>query len=284
MISFVGAGKVGTALGVYFKQKGCHIAGYYSRTYQHAIAASRLTHSEAFTTIEDLLQRSSMVWITVTDDALETVANEIAEMDIPPHVKAFIHTSGVHSSEILSSIHKKGFATYSLHPLMAFGTVDESVEQLRDAYFSVESVTNSSPEGKEKSIIDNLFATIGNKTLTINSDKKELYHCAATVLSNYMVTLLNVAYEMFEESGMSKSEIKKATAPLLRSTLMNVEAHDKMSDALTGPIKRGDKTTVVKHLEALGKYMPSKTALYRELGKETMEMIDDERLKDMLCD
>ena len=282
MISFIGAGKVGTALGVYFKQKGCEIAGYYSRTSQHAETASRLTSSEVFTNIQDLLQRSSMVWITVTDDALETVTNDIATMDIPPHIKAFIHTSGVHSSEILSSIHKKGVATYSLHPLMAFGTVNESVEQLRDAYFSLEFVSNSSSEDNNKTVIDNLLATIGNKTLNINTDKKELYHCAASVLSNYMVTLLNVAYEMFEEAGMNKSEIKKATAPLLRSTIMNVETHENMSDALTGPIKRGDKTTVIKHLEALGNYMPSKTALYRELGKETMEMLKDYRLKDVL--
>lgn len=284
MISFIGAGKVGTALGVYFKQKGCEIAGYYSRTLQHAETASRLTNSEAFTTIEDLLQRSSMVWITVTDDALETVANKIAEMEIPPHVKAFIHTSGVHSSEILSSIHKKGFATYSLHPLMAFGSVNENVEQLRNAYFSLESVANAPSEEINNTVINNLLATIGNKTLSINSDKKELYHCAASVLSNYLVTLLNVAYEMFEESGMSKSEIKKATAPLLHSTLMNVKTHENMSEALTGPLKRGDKITVIKHLEALSNYMPSKTALYRELGKETMKMLNDERLKYILCD
>ena len=282
MISFIGAGKVGTALGVYFKQRGCEIAGYYSRTTQHAETASRLTNSEAFDDIQKLLQRSSMVWITVTDDALEAVANEIATMDIHQNIKAFIHTSGVHSSKILSSIHKKGFATYSLHPLMAFGTVNESVDQLLNAYFSLESVANSSFEDNNKSLLDNLLSTIGNKTLTINTDKKELYHCAASVLSNYLVTLLNVAYEMFEEAGMSKSEIKKATAPLLRSTLMNVEAHKNMGDALTGPIKRGDKTTIKKHLEALVNYMPSKTVLYRELGKETMKMLNDDRLKDVL--
>ena len=282
MISFIGAGKVGTALGVYFKQRGCEIAGYYSRTTQHAETASRLTNSEAFDDIQKLLQRSSMVWITVTDDALEAVANEIATMDIPQNIKAFIHTSGVHSSKILSSIHKKGFATYSLHPLMAFSTVNESVDQLLNAYFSVESVANTSFEDNNKSLLDNLLSTIGNKTLTIYTDKKELYHCAASVLSNYLVTLLNVAYEMFEEAGMSKSEIKKATAPLLRSTLMNVEAYKNMGDALTGPIKRGDKTTIKKHLEALVNYMPSKTVLYRELGKETMKMLNDDRLKDVL--
>ena len=278
MISFIGAGKVGTALGIYFKQKGCEVGGYYSRTYQHALSASNLTNSKAFNTIEELLIHSSMVWITVTDDALEEVSNVIAHMDIPKHVKTFIHTSGVHSSKILSSLEKKGFDTYSAHPLMAFGSVEESASQLNSVYFALESNENEYTE----LYLNRFFDQIGNKTLAIDTEKKELYHCAASVLSNYMVTLINLAYEMFAETGMSKEDIKEATAPLLQSTLKNINENKKMSEALTGAIKRGDITTVIKHLEALEKYMPSKTILYKELGKETMEMLQDYRLKGIL--
>lgn len=278
MISFIGAGKVGTALGVYFKQKGCDIAGYYSRTYQHAIDASNLTNSKAFSNIQDLLMESSMVWITVTDDAIEKIAYEIARLDIPKHVKAFIHTSGVHSAKTLNKIEKRGFETFSAHPLMAFASAEESISQLNSVYFALESNENEYTE----LYLNGFFDQIGNKTLTIESDKKELYHCAASFLSNYMVILFNLSYEMFAETGMSKEDIKEATAPLLQSTLKNINENKKMSDALTGAIKRGDTTTVIKHLEALEKYMPSKTTLYKELGKETMEMLQDYKLKEIL--
>ena len=50
-----------------------------------------------------------------------------------------------------------------------------------------------------------------------------------------MVTLLNLSYEMFAETGMSKEDIKEATAPLLQSTLKNINENKKMSDALTEP-------------------------------------------------
>ena len=275
MISFIGAGKVGSALGVYFKQKGQQIAGYYSRNHQHAFDASRLTDSTAFADIEELLMQSSMVWITVTDDALGLVAEEIAKLEIPNHIKAFIHTSGVHSSNALKAIENKGYATYSAHPLMAFGSIDESVMQLNDVYFSMDTHANQ----ECNDYLSVFFENIGNKTLSINSEKKELYHCAASVLSNYLVTLVNMSYEMFEAAGMSRSDIKKATAPLLQSTLKNIAEHDTMKDALTGPIKRGDKTTIIKHLKAIEKYMPSKSALYNELGKGTMEMLHDYELK-----
>ena len=280
MISFIGAGKVGLALGVYFKQKGLKIGGYYSRTYNHAQVAADKTDSKVFASIEELIENSSMVWITTSDDALPLLVDQIAILEIPQHIEAFVHTSGVHSTKVLQPINDKSFRTYCAHPLMAFADSKESVEQLNSAYFSIETLAEEPT--KSDNCLNHLFEKTGNNTLQIDSEKKELYHCAASVLSNYMVTLLNMAYEMFAETGMSKSEIKRATAPLLNSTLNNISNNENMSDALTGAIKRGDATTVAKHLEALEKYMPDKKAVYIELGKATMTMLHDYKLKDML--
>ena len=280
MISFIGAGKVGLALGLYFKQKGLKIGGYYSRTYKHAEIAANKTDSKAFASIEALMERSTMVWITASDDALSLLADQIAQLDIPQQIEAFVHTSGVHSTKVLQPIHNAGFATYCAHPLMAFGDAKVSVDQLNNAYFSIE--TSAEEQAESNNCLTRLFEKTANNTLQIDSNKKELYHCAASVLSNYMVTLLNMAYELFAESGMSKSEMKRATAPLLASTLNNISNNENMSDALTGAIKRGDATTVAKHLEALERYMPDKKAVYTELGKATMAMLQDYKLKDTL--
>ena len=280
MISFIGAGKVGLALGLYFKQKGLKIGGYYSRTYKHAQAAANKTDTKAFASIKELIEHSTMVWITASDDALSLLANQIAQLEIPQQIEAFVHTSGVHSTKVLQPINDKGFHTYSAHPLMAFADAEKSVEQLNSVYFSIETPTEEQAESNN--CLTSLFEKTANNTLQIDSNKKELYHCAASVLSNYMVTLLNMAYELFAESGMSKSEIKRATAPLLASTLNNININENMSDALTGAIKRGDASTVAKHIEALESYMPNKKTTYIELGKATMAMLQDYQLKDML--
>lgn len=286
MISFIGAGKVGSALGLYFKQKGLEIGGYYSRTYEHAERAAKLTGTEAYNSIVELMNNSSMVWITASDDALPVLAKEIAQLDIPQHIRAFVHTSGVHSSGVLHPLKDAGFPIYCAHPLMAFGQPNESAIQLNDAYFTLDrSLAEEKEEEEENNDVDYLigfFEKTGNQTLQIDSKKKELYHCAASVLSNYMVTLLNLAYDMFAETGMTKAEIKKATEPLLNSTLKNIAENDHMSDALTGAIKRGDVTTVAKHIATLQQNMPDKLSLYKALGKETMAMLKDDRLKDML--
>lgn len=289
MISFIGAGKVGSALGLYFIEKGLEVGGYYSRTYEHAERAALLTGTRAYTSIAELMSNSKMVWITVSDDALPQLAREIAQLDIPDEVKAFVHTSGVHSAEVLQPLKDAGFATYCAHPLMAFGQAEESALQLNEAYFTLDSsMEDAGEEGVEESLnkvdefMRGLFEKTGNHTLLVDSKKKELYHCAASVLSNYLVTLLNLAYDMFAESGMTKAEIKRATTPLLNSTLKNIAENEHMSDALTGAIKRGDGTTVAKHLATLQQHMPDKLSLYKALGRETMAMIGDDRLKEMM--
>lgn len=283
MISFIGAGKVGSTLGLYFRQKGLEIGGYYSRTYEHAKRAALLSGSVAYKSIEELMSNSSMVWITTSDDALPVLAKEIAQLDIPQHIKLFVHTSGVHSSQILQPLKDAGFPIYCAHPLMAFGQPNESVLQLKDAYFTLDSSLR-----EKKELLNNddylisFFEKVGNQTLQIDSKKKELYHCAASVLSNYLVTLMNLAYDMFSESGMTKIEIKKATTPLLNSTLKNIAENEHMSNALTGAIKRGDGSTISKHIATLQQNMPDKLSLYKALGRETMAMLQDDRLKKIL--
>ena len=281
MISFIGAGKVGSALGLYFKQKGFEIGGYYSKTFKHAEQAAMQTESRAYTNIVELMKSSSVVWITASDDALPLLAKEISQLAIPLHIKAFVHTSGVYSTEVLQPIRDTGCYTYCAHPLMAFGKASESALQLKDAYFTIDTTTEKLKKNEEN-YLTRFFEKTGNNTLQIDSKKKELYHCAASVLSNYMVTLLNMAYEIFAETGMTTTEIKKATAPLLKSTLKNIAENEQMSNALTGAIKRGDATTVAKHIATLENYMPHKTKLYKELGKETMTMIGDYHLKEVL--
>ena len=113
MISFIGAGKVGSALGLYFKQKGLEVGGYYSRTYEHAEHAALLSDTVAYSSIAELMSNSKMVWITASDDALPVLAMEIAQLDIPPQqIKAFVHTSGVHSTMVLQPIKDAGFPIY----------------------------------------------------------------------------------------------------------------------------------------------------------------------------
>ena len=80
---------------------------------------------------------------------------------------------------------------------------------------------------------------------------------------------------------MPRDNIQEATRPLLESVILNLKGKD-LKDALTGPIKRGDKNTVRMHLESLNALMPEMTALYTLMGRKTMQLLGDYSLEEVL--
>jgi len=62
-----------------------------------------------------------------------------------------------------------------------------------------------------------------------------------------------------------------AIAPMVRATVENVAAMGP-AEALTGPIARGDQAVIRRHLEALGRCDHELLALYKTLGRRTVEL------------
>ena len=78
------------------------------------------------------------------------------------------------------------------------------------------------------------------------------------IASNYLVTLYRAAAGLFEEAGAPP----EALVPLMRRTIEN-------GFELTGPIARGDWTTVDAHLAALHSARPELEEMYRALAAVT---------------
>ena len=82
MTSFVGAGNVGISLGVFFKENGIAIRGYFSRTFKSAETAALLTSSRAYTRLENMVTKVDLSGLPPTTTRAESVANQIAELNI----------------------------------------------------------------------------------------------------------------------------------------------------------------------------------------------------------
>ncbi len=266
-IAFIGAGNVSTALGLYFKHKGFEIQGYYSLNFKSAEKAAQLTNSRAYSSIEELLNASQIIWITTPDDQIERVARQISDLSVSQKKdKLVLHASGALSRDVLAPLKETGYQTACAHPLLAFSDPISAQEKLKDVWFTIEKTD------EENHQLTDLFRACGNRVIYIDSDKKALYHTAACVLSNYLVTLLNASYEIFEKTGIPKNDVQKATAPLLESVIDNLK-NKNCKEALTGPIKRNDENTIKMHMKSLNAFMPEMTELYTLLGRETMKML-----------
>lgn len=272
-LGFIGAGKVGTALGIYFKEKGFDISGYYSRTKDSCIQSAIRTESHYYSNLQQLVEASDILFITTSDDQIENVAKQLCEAYCLKPGKLIIHTSGALPSTIIDTVKAFGCFTYSMHPLQAFANVDKSVSDLSNTYFCIEG------DEEKISILEDILLTCKNAYFKVSPEQKTLYHASACMLSNYMVTLIHNSLIFLESTQLDTSTAFKAMLPLVNSTIQNVlELGTK--GALTGPISRGDIATVKKQFEAISSFSKDQLALYSCMSKETLKLAMLTTLKD----
>ncbi len=263
-IGFIGAGKAGCSLGKYFSSKaaqaGIRVTGYYSLIEEEAKWAATFTKSEAFQTINDVLVASDTIILSTPDGAIKNVWETINKEKIKG--KVFCHLSGSLSSDVFSGIEDYDAYSISIHPMFAFSDKESVYQQLNQVCFTLEGHPSAISIWKEK------LETMGNEAICISKDVKPKYHAAASILSNHVIAVLNTGYKLLYDCGFTEDEARRFSEILVRNNVEHV-IKDGSVQALTGPIERGDTSTVEKHLSVIG----DKTEeLYRVCGNVLLEL------------
>lgn len=284
-ISIVGAGRMGTALGVALRRAEHHIEVVVTKSAPSARRAAKLigggaaalaerqpNHAPAVT-VSRLVQ-SDLLLISTPDDALEAVAARLsgtirrAGADRGKAQQFVLHTSGAVSSGVLAPLRALGFSVGSLHPLVSVADAAAAHDPFRDAHFCVEG------DRAAARVARSLVKELGGHPFTISSAAKPLYHAAATVSSGHVTALFDLAIEMLQECGVTKRRARQILTPLLKSTAANLVAQSP-AEALTGPFARGDVATVGKHLAAMkARKMTEAADLYAALGLRALKLAE----------
>lgn len=265
-IGMIGAGKVGCSMGKYMKECGLPVAGYISRHRESSEQAGTFTETKVFENLNDLVHACGILCLAVPDDEIGNVWEELCRIAKkssamrPLADKVVCHFSGSLSSAVFSGIEDTGAVGCSIHPMYAFSDKFTSYRQLNTVIFTI--------EGQEKAtaVMEGLFARTGNRVLKISPEKKALYHCSASLVSNFMTGLFQMGMDLLGECGIPEETGRELLAPLV---LPNMESavRDGAAKALTGPIERGDIHTVESHLAALRE---EDAEIYRLLGKKVL--------------
>jgi predicted short-subunit dehydrogenase-like oxidoreductase (DUF2520 family) len=169
------------------------------------------------------------------------------------------HTSGAHAADLLAIARTYGAHIMSFHPLQSFPKPPKNLVRLKNCVFTLEGDTYALAVGTQ------IATELGGQPVIIKKDQKVLYHAGACAASNYFVAVLHLAVSLLMTAGFSKEMAQSALLPLVHGTLKNVEETG-VSEALTGPISRGDATTVTAHLESMREFYPALLPLYQQLG------------------
>jgi predicted short-subunit dehydrogenase-like oxidoreductase (DUF2520 family) len=186
---------------------------------------------------------ADLVLLCVPDSAIGGAAGAVP---LGPWVA---HMSGATPLSALAP-HERRFG---VHPLQTF-TLARGPEQIDGAWAAVTAETDAARERAHW-----LAGRLGVQPFDIRDESRGLYHAGAVMASNFLVTLFRAASRLLETAGAPP----EALLPLMRRTIDN-------GFELTGPIARGDWTTVDAHLAAIHRAAPDLEALYRAMAQATV--------------
>jgi predicted short-subunit dehydrogenase-like oxidoreductase (DUF2520 family) len=173
------------------------------------------------------------------------------------------HTSG---ATPLAALEAAGAAAcFGLHPLQSFAA-GAAAEAFRGAGCAVAGTTPAA-----LGLAQRIAHDLGMTPFAIDEDGRGAYHAAASVASNFLVTLEAAAERVAAGAGLEAEEARALLAPLVLRTAANW-AELGPERALTGPLARGDEATVAAQREAVEQAAPELLALFDELVERTREL------------
>jgi predicted short-subunit dehydrogenase-like oxidoreductase (DUF2520 family) len=262
--AIIGAGMVGTAIGFLLKKAGYEIMAIADKSTPALLRAQSYTGGKSYSKPLEVLRDADCILITTPDDLILSVCKDIARSPLIKG-KYIFHMSGAGGLDLLEPAKKAGAAVGSIHPLQSFSSIDNAIQNIPASYFGITA------DAKTKIPAKTIVLALGGKPIYISSKQKTLYHAAACVASNYLVSLLNVVESIYQAVGINEKDAKKAYLPLIYGSLKNIELSGSLA-ALTGPIARGDSGTIQKHVDAINANIPQYASLYSSLGLVTVNL------------
>jgi predicted short-subunit dehydrogenase-like oxidoreductase (DUF2520 family) len=271
-IAIIGKGKVGQSLAQLFA------------SLNHNVVNIGRRKSEQIAAVAD----ADITLICVSDEAIQSVCERLANSVKKDSVVA--HCSGALDSSILSLAKQRGCSVASCHPLNTFPSISVSLQRFANTKHG--SYMYAEGEQDALNTLLPLFENAGFNNTCINREAKPLYHAACVFACNYLSSLMDMSLEAAAKAGLEKESFWRSLQPLVQSTIENINQHG-TTGALSGPIARGDSTTVEAHMHALAEHSESLKVSYADLGLRALEIAirkgelsadDIERLRAVLGD
>jgi predicted short-subunit dehydrogenase-like oxidoreductase (DUF2520 family) len=201
--------------------------------------------------VRDAASGADVVVIATPDHVIADAAAAVR----PADGVAVVHLAGSLGLDVLAPHARRA----SVHPIVALPDPVAGAARLRSAWFAVDG------DAVGREIVD----ALRGRAIEVPDGKRALHHAAAVVASNHLVALLGQVERIAAEAGVPLD----AYLDLVRSTVDNVAALGPR-DALTGPVARGDWSTVARHLDALP---AGERAGYRAMVELAAHLLDGGR-------
>jgi predicted short-subunit dehydrogenase-like oxidoreductase (DUF2520 family) len=230
-ISFIGAGRVASALCMELFSKGYHIERIVSRSKPAGEAlASRC--GAVWSDKAEFTENTDIIFVAVSDSNI----GEVLEQIKCGRNTIVAHTAASFGLDVFPKKIKRKAVFY---PLQTFSH-DRKID------FNGLPVFIETSDEDVPTVMTDVAKSVGAKIFFADAQKRKMLHLAAVIVCNFINHLLVRGKEIAIKSGFSFEELK----PLIAETIS--KAFDNSPEkSQTGPAERNDKITIAKHLEML---------------------------------
>lgn len=168
------------------------------------------------------------------------------------------HTSG--ATPIAALEPARAGDTFGLHPLQ---TVTGEEARLSGCGCAIAGSSVRARDAAERIATD-----LGMVPFEVDDAQRGVYHAAASISSNFLITLQAEAEALASDAGIRGFDARRMLGPLVRTTVENwLELGPQR--ALTGPVARGDHGTVAAQRAAIAARRPELEPLFDALVERT---------------
>lgn len=248
-ISIIGAGNVAFTLCRILKDKGLSPYCVFVRDASKIDEVRSELEVNAVSDYKTVIE-SDIVIIAVNDDSVSEVAANLAG-----YKGLAVHTSGTMSSELLSRLPRFGV----FYPLQTMS----KVKQL--SFKSTPILINANNEA-DIALLTRLANFFSDSVYVVDDEKRKIIHLCAVFVSNFTNVMLGIGDKILKDNGLPLSIMKSLVSEMMEKCfLMSPD------DALTGPAKRGDVSTLNAQTEFLSCNYPDEAAIYKLITKYIVE-------------
>ena len=261
-IGFIGPGRVGQTLAAAFHHADLPVVAIYGRRSAAAVElAKRIPGLTIAATPQQVVDQSSVVFLTVSDDAIDGVCGSV---EWRPG-QAVVHCSGARELDALAPARAAGALIGSFHAMQMFATPAAALETLPGCTIAVDG----DPPLAE--LLDRAARRLGCRPIRLPAGRRAIYHASAYYVGPFLIALMQEAVEIWRVLGFTERDALTALATLLHGTVAAV-MEGGLAAGMGGCVARGDVGTVERHVAALDALNPATAALYRELAMRTIPL------------
>lgn len=268
-INIIGCGQAaGSLAGLWAQAGSVSIGGILNRSVESARSAvRRVGAGTAVNSIEEM--GPADYWLIGTIDAqVQPAATALHSSGLNLKGSLVFHLAGRFGLDVLAPLDDGNTLLAALHP----------VRSLTYSGLSIEGFTGTAcvAEGTNQALaaLQPLVTSIGGTWLPVAEIDRGLYHASVSIISNITKAVAWKAQKWQRKAGLPEATAAAVTYQLLASTMEDL-FRSGARQSITGPVVRGDTSTIEAHIEAIRASHPEDVEVYCVLARTVLELAQD---------